>query len=244
MSTLDLNLARKPFVNARPIGRVAVLLWLLGSILLVFNALLYWDYFTSSEDRRDDLAATQARIAEHEAAISTLRDQIQSLQLPQQNAQVAFLNRKIAERTFGWSRLFDDLEEVLPGNVRLLSLSPKSEEVDPRRSPQPNERERVRLQIDCIAKDGGAQLEFIDQLFAAPAFSVPQLTSDAVDPAGLIRFQLSVWYHPKLATPETVTSADPADPANPATPEGTEDGGNGNAIDEQAVMDTAEGEET
>jgi Tfp pilus assembly protein PilN len=231
--TLDLNLARKPFVNARPIGRAATLLWFLGGILLVFNAVLYWDYFTSSEDRRDDLTATQARIAEQEAAISTLRSQLQGLQLPQQNAQVAFLNRKIAERTFGWSRLFDDLEEVLPGNVRLLSLSPQAEEADSRRPPQPTDGERVRLNIDCIAKDGGAQLEFIDQLFAAPAFSNPQLSSDAVDAAGLIRFQLSVVYHPHLAATETV-----ADPA------GAEDGPGGNEDGTETDGNAAEGEET
>jgi Tfp pilus assembly protein PilN len=222
VSHLDLNLARKPFANSRPISRAAGVLWVLGGALLVFNAFLYWDYFTSSEDRRGELTATQATIADHEAAIAEMRQQLLGLQLPQQNAQVTFLNRKITERTFGWSRLFDDLEQVMPDNVRLLSLSPKTGEEGGRGRPT-SELHQVRLQIDGMAKDGDAQLVFLDRLFKDPAFSTPDLISDAVDADGNWRFQLSVLYHPQARAKEPAESsteeAESPEAAKPAADE-------------------------
>src|SRR6185295_8868399 len=39
-----LNLARRPFLNSRPVVRIALLLWVLGFLLLLGNVSLFWGY--------------------------------------------------------------------------------------------------------------------------------------------------------------------------------------------------------
>ncbi|MBV8200745.1 MAG: hypothetical protein JOZ15_08990, partial [Acidobacteria bacterium] len=51
-----LNLARRPFVNTRPVERLAAILWVLGVLLLVANVTLFMGYLNSSQETRVKLA--------------------------------------------------------------------------------------------------------------------------------------------------------------------------------------------
>lgn len=225
MRTPDLNLSQRPFRNARPVTRLAIALAVLGCLLLSANLAQYWRFFSGSDERRTELAEAQLRVANKEKEVARLKASIGSFDLAQQNDQVDFLNRKIAERTFSWSRLFDRLSEVLPADVRLNTLSPKTEglgsefgepeELEPGELPG----DRVDLGIIGEAKSVEAELEFIDRLFEHPSFQRPRLNSDS-NQQGLLRFQISVVYFPdKIATPEqmVVASSGEEDDLSPGT---------------------------
>ena len=51
-----LNLARRPFLNSRPVVRVSLILWMLGLLLLLVNVSLFWSYLSSSKDKRAEIA--------------------------------------------------------------------------------------------------------------------------------------------------------------------------------------------
>jgi Tfp pilus assembly protein PilN len=123
---MSLNLARRVFVNTRPVRRLALLLWGAGAVLLLADVWLFWSYFTASAEKRGRLAALETEAAEERRLIAGLETELRRFDLARQNEEVAFVNRRIAERTFGWSRLFDDLAEVLPWDVRISGLSPLS----------------------------------------------------------------------------------------------------------------------
>ncbi len=222
MRRKELNLARRPFVNLRPVRRAAAALWVLGGILLLLDTRAYWGYFTGSDDREHELAALEAKVAEHERQIAGAKQALASFDLEKQNSQVAFLNRKIAERTFGWSNLFDQLGEILPADVRLVQLSPETLE-PPKRGRKGSSEilpgERVRLRIVGIARTVEDELELMDRLFAHPAFDRPRLASDSQQENGQIRFNLSVVYLPERrftlgrVVPTAVADAAPASAA-------------------------------
>lgn len=120
----EVNLSRRPFVNARPLVRLATLLWLVGAALLALNLWLYVNYWADSAEIRGQLGEVdEATVAEAEQ-IEQLGEDLERLDLEGQNGQVLYLNLLIANRTFPWSRLFDDLEDVLPREVRLNSVQP------------------------------------------------------------------------------------------------------------------------
>ncbi len=119
------NLARRPFVNTRPVLRASILLWLLGAALLIVNAWLYLDFWQGSAEIRSQLTSVNAEIRQEQDRLSDLGDQLGKLQLIEQNVQVEFLNRLIAYRTFPWSSLFDQLVDVLPADVRLVTVQPE-----------------------------------------------------------------------------------------------------------------------
>ena len=224
MNLYDLNLARRPFVNSRPVTRVVVLLWVLGALLMLDNLVRYWGYFSTSDEKVAELVATEERIDSLSREADRLGSELAGLDLTSQNAHVRFLNRKIAGRTFSWSRLFDDLGQVLPNNVRLTSLAPLNLGGE-----GPNRRARreigwpgesFELEIDGIAKTGEDQLEFIDNLFADPAFEEPRLKQDSELRTGGLRFSLSVRYRPAVTFESRLETV--ADKPIESTPEAEE----------------------
>ncbi len=118
------NLARRPFINRRPIVRFAALLWLVGAVLLLWNVRLYRSHWQGTTDNRRELAEKQEALAVARQALGQQAQRLAALDLRERNFRVAFLNSLISRRTFPWSALFDDLEEVLPAEVKLFNIQP------------------------------------------------------------------------------------------------------------------------
>jgi Tfp pilus assembly protein PilN len=240
-SAESLNLAHRPFVNTRPVERVAAILWVLGVVLLAWNLKLFMGYLGSSQATRGKLATLERDIAGEQSANAELQGQVAKLGLEQENREVTFLNRKIEERTFSWSLLFDRLAEVLPDRVRLLRLTPSNvvqREIGlgPRASARELNPPPVVLTLHCEAKDDEALLRFVDNLFAYPAFSEPNLENEEREDSGLLRFDLTVQYQPNAPTNPTSPAARsrttrPARPARSARTTPT----SGTTVPEQKV---------
>jgi Tfp pilus assembly protein PilN len=217
------NLARRPFANTRPATRAGVALWLAGVLLFAGNVAVYYSYYASSADKRAALAEIEGRTTREEATARDLETALARIDLAAQNEQVEFLNRKIAERAFSWSLLFDRLAEVLPDEVRLASLRPEGVVEDERKTTRELarartvEQGRVRLDVVGEAKNGEALLRFVDNLFAHPAFDEPDLAYEATEAGNAIEFKLVVEYLPAVA--ETAPTA----PTAPVIEEVSED---------------------
>jgi Tfp pilus assembly protein PilN len=232
---VHLNLSRRPFLNTRPVTRVALLLWGLGALLLLGNVTLFWNYLSGSTEKREELARMEQQVERERESAGRLEARLAALDLEQQNEQVEFLNRKIAERTFSWSLLFDRLTETMPDGVRLIQLQPAAigEERTQRRTrtqaeaeqPAPLASDRVPLVIAAEARSDEDLNRFVDNLFGHPAFSNPNLLKeDRSEEGNRIQFNIHVTYLPRNPTPgvtveevpevveeETPPAAPPAD---------------------------------
>lgn len=211
------NLARRPFVNRRPVSRITLLLVVAGVLLLLADLWLYVGYARARQANATQLNALEASIESRRDALQAAERDLLQADLEQQNEVVAFMNRRIAERTFGWSVLFDRLADLLPPEVRLINLSPTFVEEDRRaREGSEDSPRRVTLALQGHARDGEAILELVDALFADPAFETPDLAQESRQGAE-VQFSLSVTYLPEvaaaLATEEVVMDA-PAEAAD------------------------------
>lgn len=228
-----LNLAQRPFVNTRPVTRVALLLWILGALLLLGNVSLFWSYLSGSAEKRQELASLEQEIERQDRTVSQLKQRLERLELDEQNRQVRFLNRQIAARTFSWSLLFDRLAEVLPDNVRIVRLAPRPlgrDEAARREDDEAPLDDRVRLAIAGEAKNNESIDGFVDNLFAHPSFGEPNLSRETREEgADLILFDVQVIYIPggrnqqgvvveEAAPAPQILETPPVAPA-PATPE-------------------------
>lgn len=127
------NLSRRPFLNRRPVQRVAILLWVIGGLLLAANTWLFADYFSGTSKNRQRLAELNAEIDAVETEFDRLGQRLSQLSLGDRNQRAVYLNDLIDQRTFPWSRLFDDLEDALSDDVYLTLVSPSvQEEEEPR----------------------------------------------------------------------------------------------------------------
>ncbi|HEY2736928.1 MAG TPA: PilN domain-containing protein, partial [Thermoanaerobaculia bacterium] len=195
----------------------AILLWLLGALLLLGNISLFRNYLSNSAEKRAELARLEMRILTEDRQVSQLEAQLANSNLEQQNRQARFLNRRIAERTFSWSHLFDHLSQILPDGVRLTRLTPASL-TDPKET-QGNEPaapvrprdERVSLLIDGEAKSDEALSLFVNRLFAPP-FDEPDLTRETREDEDLVKFDIKALYLPAGAASPPSPAAAPTSP--------------------------------
>jgi Tfp pilus assembly protein PilN len=207
-----LNLARHPLVNRRPLQRVAAALWVAAALVLLVDAAVLLRHFTSSSTGNERLVGLERDVALEVESLRSLERALNGFALVEQNRQVEFLNSKIAQRTFPWSRLFEQLGEVLPEGVRLQSLSPAVADDDEparrgatrARTPLADDRSTrwVQLRIAGEAETDGAILDLVDALFEHAAFSEPNLRNEAQQ-RGLYRFNLTVRYLPDLELEES-----------------------------------------
>lgn len=205
----EINLAARPFVNERPVRRAALLLLVGGLALAAVNGWLYTRYVLSRSASAGELDRIETQIQVEERRLGELSRQLAAADLTQQNELVRFLNDRIAERTFGWSVLFDRLEDLMPEDVRLVSLSPRQADRGPRRATADGAREqRFNLALAGIAREPEAVLELIDSLFADPAFRDPSPHQEAFRDRQ-VHFTLDVIYLPEVAE-ALVDSADAA----------------------------------
>ena len=224
-----INLAQRPFVNRRPVFRLAILLWLIGVGLAIHNVRQYTGHWLGTSAGRESFADLARQVGEERKALDEVKRGLGRVSLSRENRHTAFLNQLIAFRTFPWSALFDDLEEVVPLNVKLLSVQPKVElkaapekkrRQQRRRRPRPAaatnsqstdstgsgdtsapdqdeqvlRRDEVQLQLNGIAKNEEAVVEFIQELYADPSFRAPFLPGETFHPDGTVSFTLSTIY--------------------------------------------------
>lgn len=221
------NLAARPFVNRRPLHRVAIAAWILGGLLAVFDAGVFWRYASGEGRRQQRTGELEESLAAERARIDAAVDVLAAIDLEWQSEQVRFVNLKADQQSFSWSRLFDQLAEVLPDGVRLARLNPGSRRVDARRLTLEGDGSalprRVTLTMGGAARDSEALYEFVDALFAHPAFERPDLENEREREE--VEFSLSAVYLPGAAPAAGERAPGEEGPVEPAPVEPTQEPG-------------------
>src|SRR5688500_13470487 len=122
---IPLNLSSEPFRRDRPmiVASVAV-----GILMAGVLSMLIWLYFAERGEMADTREAI-ARLETRVASMSAEQARLESILRQPQNAEVLersiFLNSLLMRKGISWTRIFSDLESVMPYNVRLISVRPE-----------------------------------------------------------------------------------------------------------------------
>ena len=164
---LDINLATRPYEDAREFWAVWGLgVGLLGVVTLI---LLSWAVRGWSEAGRDrhEIAQLQQQIAERDDE----RKQDQAvLDLPANRStrdQSQFLNGLIQRKSFSWTRVFEDLERVMPPNLHVVSLRPEL-----------NEQNQMQLDMRVAGDTRAAVVELVHRMEGSKHFQGAQLVQE------------------------------------------------------------------
>jgi hypothetical protein len=181
------NLASRPFLNTRPVWLVTACAGVAALILIAVNIGFY---VRSNRVLRPQIEYRNSLLAEERAMAADVGGQVSELEtVPWRSlsARVSATNVILREHAFSWLTLLDDVERVMPYDVRILRVSPT---VGP---------DAVELGLVVVARTREAMLEFLQNLLADPSFSRPtprrEETPEESDEPGYT-LSLSVRYLP------------------------------------------------
>jgi len=148
-----LNLATNPFRNRALPYLIAGLLLLISAVSGVYFLARLNQY--SKENER--LAAS---IQESQDEIQRLKgegEKVQQLLTPEQKAILTASHKLVANKNFGWSRLFTDLEGVLPGSVSASRVAVNNVFQD-------GGRIKAELELGVLSRDYGSVQQMLENM--------------------------------------------------------------------------------
>ena len=148
-----LNLATHPFRNR-------TLPYLASALLLVVSLILGVFCLARLNTNAQENDLLKASIQQRQDEIQRLKgegEKVHQALTPEQKALLTASHKLVANKTFGWSRLFADLEAVLPGSVSASRIS-----VD--NIYQDGERIRAELEFSVLSKDYQSVMAMIQNM--------------------------------------------------------------------------------
>ena len=190
MKPIHLNLASRPYRDYRPVYAVVVVLSLLTAFLMLNNVDTYYRYIHETKATRAKIAEIEEQARVEKQKEGTARQRVKGLDLVKLDQQSRFINAKLAERAFSWSRLLDSLESILADDVRLVSVTPNFTPEGP-----------IKLSMSFEAKSGDGMITTINRMNADPHFSEVFPSNETARDDGTYQFTLTAEYRPE--TPQT-----------------------------------------
>jgi len=164
---LDINLATRPYEDAREFwaswGLAVGLLAALTLALLIF-AVRGW---TNAGRDRHNMAQLQQQIGELDQERTADQAVLDRPVNRSTRDQSQFLNGLIQRKAFSWTRVFEDLEQVMPPNLHVVSLRPEL-----------NDQNQMQLDMKVAADTRAAAVELVHRMEGSKHFQGTELVSE------------------------------------------------------------------
>jgi type IV pilus assembly protein PilN len=191
---LDLNLATRPYRDVRQF----LMTWGMGAAALALLTLALGSYviyaWRESRSMREQISQVRSEIDKldrERAAGLALLNQPQNREIA---SQAAFLNGLIARRSFSLTRLFMELERIMPPRLHVVSITPSL-----------NKANQIEIHM-LVGGDSREQaVELVKRLEDSPAFRQPELRAESFGafPGGdRVQFDIGSIYVPPAGLSE------------------------------------------
>jgi Tfp pilus assembly protein PilN len=155
----ELNLSTHPFRNRTTpylLAALVLTISLAASLILLFK-------FRENNQR---IEAAEAEVSQMKLDVAGLKnegDKVQQQLSPEQKELLIASHKLVANKSFGWSRLFADLEAVIPGSVSASRISVENIYRD-------GDRVKAELEFGCLSRDYQAVMNMIGTMNASGVF--------------------------------------------------------------------------
>ena len=187
---IPINLATEPFRKDRPLEAA----FIAGSVVLTVTLGILVYLIVTGAGRVGETRVAVNGLSNQAKTIASEQAQLDAVLRQPANASVlersVLLNTLVQRKSVSWTKIFADLEEVMPINVRLIQV----------RLPQIDSRNQVLLDMVVGAQGPAPVIEFLKKLQSSPRFG-PATVHNSVPPTDndpLYRYRVSVNYAQKL----------------------------------------------
>ena len=201
---LDINLATHPYEDAREFwARWGLGVGLLAVLTLFLLGLTVNDWTKAGRDRHE-IARLQQQIAERDQERAQAQAFLDLAANRSTRDQSQFLNGLIQRKSFSWTRVFEDLEQVMPPNLHVASLRPGL-----------NEQNQMELEMHVAGDTRAAAVELVHRMEGSKHFQGAQLVQEVQggESGSNITASVVAIYVPDLA-PESASNSAPNSAAN------------------------------
>src|ERR1700677_836924 len=163
---LRLNLSTTPLENKRPFAAAATVLGAVGLLTFLLLAHAAYTSWRANRQLRSEISHWQSEIRANRQKQAELDAYFQTPQAREVLDRAAFLNSLIGQRSFPWTKIFMDLEKILPAGVRVMNISPRLV----------NGKAVVEITVGAASDD--SKIKFIEAREKSPAFSNVQIQGE------------------------------------------------------------------
>jgi hypothetical protein len=187
---IPINLSTEPFRKDRPMLVASSACAVLLAIMLGFVVYL----IVADRARVKDTKVAVTRLDSEVRKISSEQAQLETTLRQPANAEVLqrsyLLNQLLERKSISWTKIFNDLEGVMPVDVRIISV----------RLPQVTSQNEVVLDVQVGAKEPAPFIGFLARLNKSPLFGPVDIKSTQPPSQNepLYRYRFTVNYAQKL----------------------------------------------
>ena len=164
---LDINLATRPYEDAREFWvRWGLGVGLLGVLTLVLLGVAMRGWTDAGRDRHE-IARLQEQIAERDKERADDQAVLDMAVNRSTRDQSQFLNGLIQRKSFSWTRVFEELERVMPPNLHVVSLRPEL-----------NDQNQMQLEMKVACDTRAAAVELVHRMEGSKHFQGAQLVEE------------------------------------------------------------------
>ena len=185
---LDINLASQPYQDARRFW----VLWGLAvaGAVIVTSALVAYTASGLLQARRQqaDIDAIQSKIS----ALSDQESQARAVLAEPQNREIRdrsqYLNDLFHHKAFSWTKVFEDLEQVMPPHLHVVAITPAL-----------NTNNQLEIRLSVAGESRDRALELVRKMEGSKRFRETAINSESAhgNPGqGEVEFDISALYVP------------------------------------------------
>jgi len=164
---LDLNLATRPYEDAGEFWtRWGAAVGVLALLTLVLVGWTVKGWLDAGRDRQA-IAQLESQIRERDTERSDAQAYLELAANRSTRDQSQFLNALILRKAFSWTRVFEDLERVMPTQLHVASLRPEV-----------NEQGQVVLEMNVVGPTRASAVELVQRMETSKHFQSSQLVQE------------------------------------------------------------------
>jgi len=165
---LDLNLATRRYEDAGEFwGRWGLAV---GVLALLTLALVGWTvrgWLNAGRDRQA-IAQLESQIHQRDTERADAMAYLELAANRSTRDQSQFLNGLIQRKAFSWTRVFEDLERVMPGSLHVIALRPEV-----------NDQGQVVLELRVVGPTRGPVVDLVRRMESSKHFQGSQLVQES-----------------------------------------------------------------
>jgi type IV pilus assembly protein PilN len=188
---LDINLATRPYEDARGFWmRWGAAVGGLGLITLVLLFFVISGFLVAQKDR-SLIHQTERQIAERDAEMQGAQSLLNRPENMAIRARSQALNDLFERKAFSWTKVFEDLEAVMPAHLHLVSIHPEM-----------STEHQLELKLTVAGESRDRAFEMLRNMEGSHRFENAHISEESesrgTSPGDNATFQVSALYIPEL----------------------------------------------